>query len=757
MAAGLRLAAAVAALLLLAVWGGTASPCSHGGAEPCGTAYREATPRFLADTRSGQAPVLPWHASVLLLIMSLLPVAAVVIVHCPELPTATQECRRLAALCLKRVTSGWGATDNLLQRVVEARFCERRRKLFLLVVTLFAAYHMVDIFMMAFSADAVCTDARGYVNKRALLVCTRLSIIYTAAIALMAAKRIRSSRWPSIGFATAVIVENLVHMGLEGAGSFVTGYRFRVIVARLLVGLCIGPLESTALNALHGVGVCILYRFTFEDGMVVLLHNLNSGFLVEQGCPHVFEGDAVVGLLSTLETASLLAGDADSATAEMARSLAQEVNQMATSFKTFAMQEVLFLLMISLLLFLFHLSMTLELTKSLQLQDSEKQLSAVSRILDSLCDATVQLGPNFRVVRPAPRLDVLLHVGPTPGGMLGADFRSIIATEEQRASFEAQVQGGRLGHQPLGNSLFLNLRGSHGADIRVQLLASCFRDVAGEVCHLCGINEVTSASPRGSSHTGEAILGGGLPPPRGGREAAADSASLFLSEETSSSVSGSSTGAKEWDLSKGNYAVEFLVEGTHILQVTDPFEGFVGVPLDVPDAESDEAAETSMGPRLLDLLLRPEVFSEWMTDKLEGIGNGQLRMPHDTTLPLELKACEGFVLCGVHFPELPPEGFRRYAVTMQLLALLNRPGRSPSAAGSAERRSSRRRGSPDSLAGHHAQRGTPPTVHYQQLGGGSDDGRTAGQRGGAGAGAAAVMPVSVLGNASGSTPALVCL
>jgi len=127
---------------------------------------------------------------------------------------------------------------------------------------------------------------------------------------------------------------------------------------------------------------------------------------------------------------------------------------------------------------------------------------SVRKMLLSLCDAVVQLGPDLHIQGPSPQLASLLLA--TGGGCMldGADFTARIATEQDRDRFKSKIAeaAARLEFsEPGGLSstppLHMHLRDSTGAFVSVEIFHVHFPDLDGleeKPCHLIGLREEQS-------------------------------------------------------------------------------------------------------------------------------------------------------------------------------------------------------------------------------------------------------------------------
>lgn len=132
--------------------------------------------------------------------------------------------------------------------------------------------------------------------------------------------------------------------------------------------------------------------------------------------------------------------------------------------------------------------------QTVNLEDMEGQLRAVSNVLGLLCDAVVHLGPELRIVAPAPKLVALLNTASRPNAYLGENFEDFIASDEDRCRVKQVLNKSStmdISDSPfVANVLQIGMRDASGIAFKVELFHTWFQSVDGQTRYVVGMNEV---------------------------------------------------------------------------------------------------------------------------------------------------------------------------------------------------------------------------------------------------------------------------
>jgi len=125
--------------------------------------------------------------------------------------------------------------------------------------------------------------------------------------------------------------------------------------------------------------------------------------------------------------------------------------------------------------------------------ESSMQLVAVRTLLNSICDAVVEIDGSFRLLEHYPKLsNILLH---SPASSLrDAALDELIPSEEERQSFARRMGAGS--EAPTHADVFhTRLRDSSGTHVAVDLFCVPLRGLDKRRGHLLGVREFTDVAP----------------------------------------------------------------------------------------------------------------------------------------------------------------------------------------------------------------------------------------------------------------------
>ncbi|CAK0896034.1 unnamed protein product [Prorocentrum cordatum] len=127
---------------------------------------------------------------------------------------------------------------------------------------------------------------------------------------------------------------------------------------------------------------------------------------------------------------------------------------------------------------------------------SRNELQAARSVLRGVCDAVVELDGDFRLQDGSPQLIDLLLLN-SQRSLLGEDFRSFLASEQDRQKFTEQMgrswnQGDDAG---LSAAFHVSMKDSSSIPLVVEVFSVIFVNRGGQVAYFVGIREFTDISP----------------------------------------------------------------------------------------------------------------------------------------------------------------------------------------------------------------------------------------------------------------------
>jgi len=577
-----------------------------------------------------------------LLVASFLPVLMVLAVRRQDLIALKRHALFLvwslqACVCRREA----GVTDN--STIVATRLQQRRRGIANIAAVAVASFHLFELVRVCFVEESVCTSVGALPRLRLFLALVHLGSLWAASLFLALTHRIgQESSRPDLAFLSVIILLDVAQTALVGEQALLVESRlYSQLLWRLLLGSCTSPAIALLGNLLYLIGGGAIYKVLISDGLVFTVGSTRAGLLYHQGCNQLWSRLDVSTIKDLLLDLGRLSAVTDVSTAESLTALLDELLKKQTSFHDFLLAEILLLTIVMLCLVFLHTLMSQEILKSLQLQSSEDQLLAVSQILDRLCDATCQLSSNFCICSHSPTLGAILHMSAAGRrSMEGTDFSSIIALEEDRASFKAFIYKGV--KDGFKDALCLGLKSSSGIRVQMQLLCARFTDIFGHPRVLCGLTELQASGHNATADSNMEPLGplvaprlceeclrkqhkrGQRPPKSRGSGDAPLSDNGGGSDSSSSSASSNGSARSSGSNPKGSLEVEVTLDDTlQVVSASRAFMAFIGAKL-APDRT----------PSLKAFLVEPEIFVELMKSYMEGLSSDELRAssPRETTI-----------------------------------------------------------------------------------------------------------------------------
>jgi len=532
------------------------------------------------------------------------------------------------------------STDRLIH-VITTRLRRRRRSIANCVAALMVFVHIGQLVQISVIEGSICTTHDTHPRFRGFLASIHIANIWIASAFLVIPHRLTwNSTRPDLAFVFAILVLELSREALNAEQSLLAESRLlRQVLLRCLLGASVTPMVALAANLLYTAGLFTMFRVCIPDGTIFTVGKARAVFVSQQNCVHTWDHTEVLRLRNSTLT-----------------DLATE-----TSFREFATLDIAVVVIIMVGLLLFDFLSSEDIVKSLRLQSSENHLLAVSQILDRLCDATCQLSPAYSICTPAPKLDVLLHMSPTPGSMVGTTFCSLLSSERDWASIErsfdeAVKQGGSF-----GEAQYVDLKSASNNKVRVQLLSARFVDCAGEHRILCGFTELHSDPGHADADGADDVMGQSCPgaahssSPRRVHSATRSQSGSSSSSSSSSSRVGrrrrrdgegsGSRSAGRWleGVGREDCALDIEVAALRICWASRHFENFVGVRFDA-----------SKRPCARGLFPEPEEVRARLQQAMEDIGRDEFEAPRERRMWITLKrfSVEGDQCLGTAFRAL---------------------------------------------------------------------------------------------------------
>jgi len=414
--------------------------------------------------------------------------------------------------------------------------------------------------------------------------------------------------------------------------------------------------------------------------MILAAGSSYSGSVRYQGgCGRLWSRQDILSGKELLLEAARSHGSRDSSAVAKLEPLLEDLLLRQTSFVDFVVSEILLIAVVMICMLLLDTLMSQEILKSLELQSSEEQLLAVSQIFDRLCDATCLLSRDFHMCSLSAKLQMILTMsGPLP--MEGRDFRTFIASEEDRAIFEEFIDHGL--REGFGDAVYLDLKGASSMRVRMQVLCALFTDVLGRTRILCGLSELQPDRQNADAHGAEDGLGPLVPERPAEREeqqlrrhrsrlrngigsgsgssgsgSDSDSSRSSFGDSSSSQREGSgrvhrsADREKEKDVSRKGCTVEFQMDDRLcILSATRSLEELVGA-----------RPKYSNKPSLATMIGEPEAFALWVKSFSEDTRSDGLQASCEREVSMILKryfdlgqtSKEYLALCRVKLVKVP--------------------------------------------------------------------------------------------------------
>jgi len=400
--------------------------------------------------------------------------------------------------------------------------------------------------------------------------------------------------------------------------------------------------------------------------MILAAGSSYSGSVRYQGgCGRLWSRQDILSGKELLLEAARSHGSRDSSAVAKLEPLLEDLLLRQTSFVDFVVSEILLIAVVMICMLLLDTLMSQEILKSLELQSSEEQLLAVSQIFDRLCDATCLLSRDFHMCSHSAKLQMILTMsGPWP--MEGKDFRTFIASEEDRAMFEEFIDHGV--REGFGDAVYLDLKGASSMRVRMQVLCALFTDVLGRTRILCGLSELQPDRQNADTHDAEDVFGPLVPcrRHRSRRRRASSSSSSGSGSDSSRSSFGDSSSSqregsgrvhrsadreKEKDVSRKGCTVEFQMDDRLcILSATRSLEELVGA-----------RPKYSNKPSLATMIGEPEAFALWVKSFSEDTRSDGLQASCEREVSMILKryfdlgqtSKEYLALCRVKLVKVP--------------------------------------------------------------------------------------------------------
>jgi len=134
-------------------------------------------------------------------------------------------------------------------------------------------------------------------------------------------------------------------------------------------------------------------------------------------------------------------------------------------------------------------SVQASLQKDIEAKMSQGEQSAVSSLLNMVCDVVIELDAQLRLVGPSRTLCDFLLRGSTQT-LEGASFLDLLPKEEDRAMFDQGLPSDSGAH-----SVRFNLRDGNGTLIQVDMFHSCFEGPDGKCRYFAGLSECRDNGP----------------------------------------------------------------------------------------------------------------------------------------------------------------------------------------------------------------------------------------------------------------------
>eukprot|EP00811_Abedinium_folium_P027805 NODE_4251_length_1914_cov_5.764969.p1 GENE.NODE_4251_length_1914_cov_5.764969~~NODE_4251_length_1914_cov_5.764969.p1 ORF type:complete len:590 (+),score=109.30 NODE_4251_length_1914_cov_5.764969:3-1772(+) len=125
-----------------------------------------------------------------------------------------------------------------------------------------------------------------------------------------------------------------------------------------------------------------------------------------------------------------------------------------------------------------------------QMTSVRGEFDALHSLLNTLCDAVVELDSNYRFRHDSPQLAMLL-INSSPTSLKGMEFAALLYSSDDKTGFDRYIRRVDAGTSTIADVYHARLRGSLGEGVHVELFRISYCDDDGEPFHIVGVRETT--------------------------------------------------------------------------------------------------------------------------------------------------------------------------------------------------------------------------------------------------------------------------
>eukprot|EP00928_Gymnodinium_smaydae_P077044 TRINITY_DN6018_c0_g1_i2.p1 TRINITY_DN6018_c0_g1~~TRINITY_DN6018_c0_g1_i2.p1 ORF type:complete len:522 (-),score=41.05 TRINITY_DN6018_c0_g1_i2:273-1775(-) len=156
-------------------------------------------------------------------------------------------------------------------------------------------------------------------------------------------------------------------------------------------------------------------------------------------------------------------------------------------------EESKFFLAMVLCSFSYHHHVVTGLRQELNADAQKIEKSAVTDLLDAVCDVNLTLDESFRIADHSERFAALMML-PVSRSLRGVDIQDFVPKEQDKSRIRTQLSKLRTGDNHCACALNFSMRDSNRSDLRVEMLSVPFVALNGSNHFMVGIREIAGTT-----------------------------------------------------------------------------------------------------------------------------------------------------------------------------------------------------------------------------------------------------------------------
>jgi hypothetical protein len=260
---------------------------------------------------------------------------------------------------------------------------------------------------------------------------------------------------------------------------------------RMLLGFCLNPGPMFAASILHTMGTIVLYMWRIPDSMILMPFSTSAGMGLQQSCGSLWSAEYLQRLMTFSDWGShwwAVKYESDDMRFNQ-QILFTSLLRQQTSTSMFILVEILIVLLVVSCLLAAHRFMVHNLQRNFRLHSSEQLVTAISDMLDRLCDAVVHTDENFVISRPTPRFAALMG---SVSCQEGEDLRTRMTPEGSKVLTTTFSHNDAVGTELPDTPLLtppVDFMDALGLKVSCSFYPASYTDLNGKRHFVIGINE----------------------------------------------------------------------------------------------------------------------------------------------------------------------------------------------------------------------------------------------------------------------------